>query len=49
MPEKMNVADPLSRSLQADNEVKPSLGNKVSDEFVRFVALTASPRAMTTR
>lgn len=46
MPGKMYVADPLS--LQADNEVKPSLGNKVSGQLVRFVALTASPSAMTT-
>ena len=44
----MNEADPLSRLLQADNELKGSLANKVSNDFVRFVPLTATPSAMTT-
>mgnify|MGYP000031859076 CR=1 FL=1 len=43
----MNVADPLSRLLQADNELKASLANKISSDFVRFVVLTATPSAMT--
>ena len=49
MPGNQNIADPLSRLLQADEQAEPSSAHKVSDEFVRFVAVTATPQAMTTR
>ena len=29
--------------------MKISLAHKISDDFVKFVAVTATPRAMTTR
>ncbi|KAJ7337859.1 hypothetical protein OS493_008017 [Desmophyllum pertusum] len=43
------MADPLSRLLQADEQAEPSLAHKVGEEYVRFVAVTATPKAMTTR
>ena len=49
LPGNQNIADPLSRLLQADEQTEPSSAHKVSDEFVRFVAVTATPQAMTTR
>ena len=49
LPGNQNIADPLSRLLQADEQAEPSSAHKVSDEFVRFVAVTATPQAMTTR
>ena len=48
-PGEQNIADPLSRLLQADGEVDSSSAHKFSDEFVRSVAVTATPQAMTTR
>ena len=49
LPGEQNIADPLSRLLQENKQVESSSAHKVSDEFVRFVAVTATPRAMTTR
>lgn len=49
LPGEQNIADSLSRLLQAENQAGPSAAHKLSDEFVRFVAVTASPRAMITR
>ena len=44
-----NIADPLSRFSQTEGPVKSSLAHKISDNFVKFVAVTATPKAMTTR
>ena len=49
LPGEQNIADPLSRLLQENKQGKSSSAHKVSDEFVRFVAVTATPRAVTTR
>ena len=49
LPGEQNIADSLSRLLKAENQAGPSAGHKVSDEFVRFVAVNATPRAMMTR
>ena len=49
LPGEQNIADPLSRLLHANEQTESSSAHKVSDEFVRFVAVTATPRAMTTR
>ena len=49
LPGEQNIADPLSRLLHANEQAEPSPAHKVSDEFVRFVAATATPQAMTTR
>ena len=49
LPGEQNIADPLSRLLQENKQAESSSAHKVSDEFVRFVAVTATPRAMTTR
>ena len=46
--ESKDIADPLSRLLQENKQAKSSSAHKVSDEFVRFVAVTATPRAVTT-
>lgn len=48
LPGEQNIADPLSRLLHANRQAEPSLAHKASDEFVRFVAATATPQAMTT-
>ncbi|XP_022797622.1 uncharacterized protein K02A2.6-like [Stylophora pistillata] len=47
LPGEQNIADPLSRLLHANGQAEPSPAHKVSDEFVRFVAATATPQAMT--
>ena len=49
LPGEQNIANPLSRLLQADGQVDSSSAHEVSDEFVRFVAVTATPQAMTTQ
>ena len=49
MPEAQSIAYPLSRLSQAEGPAKPSLAHKVSDDFTKFVAVTATPKAMTTR
>ena len=49
LPGEKNIADPLSRLLHANGQAESSLAHKGSDEFVRFVAVTATPPAMTTR
>ena len=49
LPGEQNIADPLSRLSQTKGPAKPSSAHKVSDDFVRFVAVTATPKAMTTR
>ena len=48
LPGEQNIADSLSHLLQAENQAGPSAAHKVSDEFVRFVAVTASPCSMMT-
>ncbi|KAK3733402.1 hypothetical protein QZH41_002706 [Actinostola sp. cb2023] len=48
IPGKQNVADPLSRLTQM-GEDRPSPEEIGAEEFVRFVATTATPQAMTTR
>lgn len=48
LPGEQNIADPLSRLLHANEQAESSSAHKVSDEFVRFVAVTATPQAMTT-
>ena len=49
LPGEQNIADPLSRLLHAKEQAESSSAHKVSDEFVRFVAVTTTPQAMTTR
>ena len=49
LPGEQNIADPLPRLLHANEQAESSSEHKVSDEFVRFVAVTATPQAMTTR
>ena len=49
LPGEQNIADPLSRLLHANEQAESSSAHKVSNEFVRFVAVTATPQAMTTR
>ena len=49
LPGEQNIADPLSRLLHANRQAESSSAHEVSDEFVRFVAVTATPQAMTTR
>ena len=49
LPGEQNIADPLSRLLHANEQAESSSAHKVSDEFVGFVAVTATPQTMTTR
>jgi len=49
LPGELNIADPLSRLLHTNRQAESSSAHEVSDEFVRFVAVTATPQAMTTR
>ena len=49
LPGEQNIADPLSRLLHANEQAESSSAHKVSGEFVRFVAVAATPQAMTTR
>ena len=42
-----NIADPLSRLLR--REVKPNNHQQFAEEYVRFVAVNATPTALTTR
>ena len=49
LPGEQNIADPLSRLSQNEGSAKTSLAHKISDDFVKFVAVTATPEAMTTR
>ena len=49
LPGEQNIADPLSHLLHVNEQAESSSAHKVSDEFVRFVAVTATPQAMTTR
>ena len=46
-PEPGNIADPLSRLLRNRNEV--SNHKHGAEEYVRFVAINATPKALTTR
>ena len=48
LPGKQNIADPLSRLLQTEEQAEPSSEQRVAEEFTRFVAVTATPQAMTT-
>ena len=50
IPGKQNIADPLSRLSQPRETVQPSKPPpNDAEEFVKFVAVTATPKAMTTR
>ena len=49
LPGKQIIAFPLSRLSQAEGRAKPSLARKISDEFIKFLAVTATPKALTTR
>ena len=46
-PGQGNIADPLSRLLR--REVKPNSHQQSAEEYVRFVAVNATPTALTTR
>ena len=46
-PGQGNIADPLSRLLHG--EVKPNNYKQSAEEYIRFVALNATPTALTTR
>ena len=48
LPGGQNIADPLSRLSQTDGPVKTSLAHKISDDFVKSVAVTATSKALTT-
>jgi len=48
VPGTKNIADPLSRLLKTDVLSKSKLGDQ-AEEYVRFVAISATPKAMTTR
>lgn len=47
-PGHLNIADSLSRLLSSDSLGQGNLG-KAAEEYVRFVAVAATPAAMTTR
>ena len=47
LPGRQNIADPLSRL--TEGPMKTSIAHKISDDFVKFIAVTATPKAMTTR
>ena len=47
IPGAQNIADPLSRLLKAQPSVKPSMRENVAEEYVRFIAETAVPKAVT--
>ena len=49
LPGKQNIADPLSRLLQTEEQAEPSPEQRVAEEFTRFVAVTTTPQAMTTQ
>ena len=49
LPGEKNIADSLSRLLQEENQADLTVAHKVLDVFVQFVAVTSTPRAMTTR
>ena len=46
---EQSIDYPLSCFSQAEGPAKPSLAHKISDDFIKFVAVTATPKAMTTR
>ena len=48
-PGEQNSADPFSRLLHTNGQAESSSAHNVSDEFVRFVNVTATPQAMKTR
>ena len=47
-PGSVNIADALSRFICRDNQQGRRIEN-VAEEYVRFVAQTATPKGMTTR
>ncbi len=50
VPGKANIADPLSRLQQPSVQgPKPTELGEEAEEYVRFVAISATPRALTTR
>ena len=46
-PGRENIADPLSRLLH--RKVEPDNHQRCTEEYVRFVAVSATPTALTTR
>ena len=48
LPGEQNTFDPFSRLLHANGQAESSSAHKVSDEFVRFVTVTATPQAIKT-
>ena len=50
IPGSKNVADPLSRLLKLEpGSQSPVVYNQGADEYVRFIVITATPSALTTR
>ena len=49
LPGRQNIANPISRLSNTEGPMKTSLAHKISDDFVKFVAVTATPKAMTMR
>ena len=49
LPGKENIADPLSRLSQEGEQMKPPQAQKAGQEFAGYVAVNATPKAMTTR
>ena len=46
-PGRENIADPLSRLLH--RKVEPDNHQRCTEEYIRFVAVSATPTALTTR
>ena len=49
IPGPQNIADPLSRLINKQTKTPQTRHEHDADEYVRFVAVNATPRAMTTR
>ena len=47
-PERQNIADPLSRLMADESPGQGNLG-KLAKDHIRFVAMTATPSALTTQ
>ena len=46
LPGEQSIDYPLSRFSQAEGPAKPSLAHKISDDVIKFVAVTATPKAI---
>lgn len=49
LPGGKNIADPLSHLSQTEGPAKTSSPHEIPDDFVKFLAVTATPKAMTMR